>query len=63
MGLRPSFASIDGVQEGRWVEVFTSDAALHGGWNDGNKRGVRASRSGRFTAIVSGAGVVPSARL
>ena len=55
--------AIDGVADGRWREVFNSDAALYGGWNDGNGGADLPSGSGRFTAVLPRAGFVVFRRL
>jgi Alpha amylase, C-terminal all-beta domain len=44
--------TIDGVAEGTWREAFNSDAALYGGWNDGNGGADLSSTSGRCTAVL-----------
>jgi 1,4-alpha-glucan branching enzyme len=55
--------AIDGVADGMWREVFNSDAALYGGWNDGNGGADLPSGSGRFTAVLPRAGFVVFRRL
>jgi 1,4-alpha-glucan branching enzyme len=54
--------TIDGVADGMWREVFNSDAALYGGWNDGNG-GADLLSNGRFAAILPRAGFVVFRRL
>ena len=55
--------AIDGVADGGWREVFNSDAALYGGWNDGNGGADLPASSGRFTAVLPRAGFVVFRRL
>jgi 1,4-alpha-glucan branching enzyme len=55
--------AIDGVADGIWREVFNSDAALYGGWNDGNGGADLPASSGRFTAVLPRAGFVVFRRL
>jgi 1,4-alpha-glucan branching enzyme len=55
--------AIDGVADGMWREVFNSDAALYGGWNDGNGGADLPSSSGRFSAVLPRAGFVVFRRL
>jgi 1,4-alpha-glucan branching enzyme len=55
--------AIDGVADGGWREVFNSDAALYGGWNDGNGGADLPAGSGRFTAVLPRAGFVVFRRL
>jgi len=55
--------AIDAVADGMWREVFNSDAALYGGWNDGNGGADLPSSSGRFTAVLPRAGFVAFRRL
>jgi len=50
--------TINGVTDGMWREVFNSDAALYGGWNNGNGGADLPSSSGRFTAALPRAGFV-----
>jgi 1,4-alpha-glucan branching enzyme len=50
--------TIDGIADGTWREVFNSDAALYGGWNDGNAGADLPSQSGQFTAVIPRAGFV-----
>ena len=54
--------TINGVADGMWREVFNSDTALYGGWNDGNG-GADLLSNGRFTAILPRAGFVVFRRL
>jgi 1,4-alpha-glucan branching enzyme len=55
--------SVDGVPDGAWREAFNSDAALYGGWNDGNLGNDIEARSGRLTAVLPRAGFVVFQRL
>ncbi|MCW2650971.1 MAG: alpha amylase, catalytic region [Mycobacterium sp.] len=55
--------TIDGVVDGLWREVFNSDAASYGGWNDGNVGVDLPSSAGRFTAVLPRAGFVVFRRL
>jgi 1,4-alpha-glucan branching enzyme len=43
--------------------VFNSDAALYGGWNDGNLSADLPSSNGRFSAVLPRAGFVVFRRL
>ena len=55
--------TISGVTDGTWREVFNIDAALYGGWNDGNGGADLPSNNGRFTAVLPRAGFVVFRRL
>ena len=55
--------TINGVTDGVWREVFNSDAALFGGWNQGNGGADLPCNDGQFTAVLPRAGFVVFRRL
>jgi 1,4-alpha-glucan branching enzyme len=51
------------VRDGTWREIFNSDSAWYGGWNDGNSAADLASCSGRINPVLPRAGFVVLRRL
>ncbi|OBH98737.1 hypothetical protein A5678_21885 [Mycobacterium sp. E2733] len=55
--------TINGVAGGTWREVFNSDAALYGGWNDGNAGGDLPSYAAQLNVVIPRAGFVVFRRI
>lgn len=49
---------VSGVPEGDWQEIFNSDSAHYGGWNDGNAGAIIPTRDGTIAPVVPRAGFV-----
>lgn len=49
---------IQGISDGTWREIFNSDAAAYGGWNEGNCGGQLVAADGSLTVVLPRAGFV-----